>query len=272
MGDPLDIIASGPTVIDDDPAAAARRALDVLQQFGLAGDRRHRATHQLLLADLGGAPSRPSTTQVLNLVIGNNRTATEAAAQEARRRGYRVHVAPPQPAQATAEETGRWLADRLVETEQHGPSRAPWCLISGGEPVVKLIEASRRGRGGRNQQLALAALCHLIQRNLSQKNSVDRLLHRQVILSGGTDGEDGPTDAAGAWIDRHVVQQMLAQQLDPATFLRHNDAYSFFQTAGGLIRTGPTHTNVCDVRLALAHASVHSRTDYLTQPPSHGDA
>ena len=74
-----------------------------------------------------------------------------------------------------------------------------------------------------------------------------------ALLSGGTDGEDGPTDAAGALIDAEVISRMRASNLDPADFLRRNDAYHFFDAVGGLIKTGPTHTNVCDVRVVVVN-------------------
>jgi hydroxypyruvate reductase len=119
----------------------------------------------------------------------------------------------------------------------------PDCLITGGEPTVTLAPAAIRGKGGRNQQLVLAALVEMLAKGQSPGDL--------VILSGGTDGEDGPTDAAGALLDAEVVSRMRELRLDPADFLRRNDAYTFFDQTGGLIRTGPTHTNVCDVRVVL---------------------
>jgi glycerate-2-kinase len=113
------------------------------------------------------------------------------------------------------------------------------CVLSGGEPVVRL--GPEAGQGGRNQQLVLAA--------------VERLWNETAggwtILSGGTDGEDGPTDAAGAIADKALIEQARAQQLDPGEFLRRNDAYCFFDPLSALIRTGPTQTNVMDVRVAI---------------------
>jgi hydroxypyruvate reductase len=243
MGDPLDIIASGPTVIEDE-VAAAQRAVDVLRQFAVTAARLSPAIHALLQDDLQHAAAQPATTHATHLVIGNNATATEAARVEAERRGYTVQLAPPQAAEVTAEETGRWLADALERQHVQRSQLGPLCLVSGGEPVVKLVAADQRGHGGRNQQLVLAALCQWLNEHSPWRA-------RQLLLSGGTDGEDGPTDAAGALVDRAVVRQMLARQLDPVDFLLRNDAYTFFQATGGLIRTGPTHTNVGDVRIAL---------------------
>jgi glycerate-2-kinase len=115
----------------------------------------------------------------------------------------------------------------------------PDCLISGGEPTVTLVEESRRGKGGRNQQLALAALAEL--------GDSDGI----ALLAAGTDGEDGPTDAAGAFVTAEIVRTARGQQLEPRRFLERNDAYHFFQQAGGLFITGPTHTNVCDLRIVV---------------------
>jgi hydroxypyruvate reductase len=143
--------------------------------------------------------------------------------------------------EGTAEEVGRHHAALALQARS-GPG--PDSLVTGGEPVVRLVEAARRGKGGRNQQLVLAALCDLLARG----DSLDGL----CILSGGTDGEDGPTDAAGAFIDAAVVARMLALRLDPADYLARNDAYTFFAATGGLLQTGPTHTNACDVRVIVA--------------------
>ena len=247
MGDPLEIIASGPTVVEPDPAAAAQRAIDIVQQYEQAGARFDTSLRQRLRVNRESMPVKPITSQVINLVIGNNQTATQAAQRHAERLGYDVRLAPPQPASMTAEEVGQGLADMLLEPPHVRDRKPPWCVISGGEPVVKLVPVDERGRGGRNQQLTLAALCRLLA-----TPSATGLLKDQAVLSGGTDGEDGPTDAAGAWIDQDVLQQMVTQALEPGSFLRRNDAYSFFQAVGGLIRTGPTHTNVCDIRVVLA--------------------
>jgi glycerate 2-kinase len=119
--------------------------------------------------------------------------------------------------------------------DQAGPN----CLISGGEPTVKLVDERDRGRGGRNQQLALAALREL--------GDCERI----CLLSGGTDGEDGPTDAAGAFVTEDVVLVARQAKLNADDYLARNDAYSFFEQAGGLFITGPTQTNVCDLRVVV---------------------
>jgi glycerate 2-kinase len=107
--------------------------------------------------------------------------------------------------------------------------------------VVHLADTDEPRRGGRNQEVALAALERL------RSESLDGI----AIISGGTDGEDGPTDAAGAVCDAEVDRRAREAQLDPSGFLAINNAYPFFEATGGLLKTGPTHTNVMDVRVAL---------------------
>jgi glycerate-2-kinase len=141
--------------------------------------------------------------------------------------------------EGAAEEVGRHLAEMAVRMRS---TAGPDCLISGGEPTVTLAPEGVRGRGGRNQQLALAAL-----ETLAASGSSDGV----VLLSGGTDGEDGPTDAAGAIIDPATTVEADRRGLVRADFLKRNDAYHFFEPLGGLIKTGPTHTNVCDVRVVV---------------------
>ena len=176
---------------------------------------------------------------------------------------------------------GQQLAETLRQLD-HSPK--PQCVICGGEPVVRLAPPNDRGLGGRNQQLALAALQQLLHqdpafvangmdghrneenqseprtepsegdRDPQRPHPRDELLHPlrgSALLSGGTDGEDGPTDAAGAVIDELLAERTRNQALDPALYLQRNDAYHFFAATNGLIHTGPTHTNVCDLRVVL---------------------
>jgi glycerate 2-kinase len=114
--------------------------------------------------------------------------------------------------------------------------------VSGGEPVVHLVATDQPRKGGRNQEVALAALIELWD---------DEALKNMVLLSGGTDGEDGPTDAAGAFADAGVREAAVKKNLDPKKFLAVNNSYPFFEQTGGLFKTGPTHTNVMDLRVLL---------------------
>ncbi len=185
------------------------------------------------------AAARP-TCRVTNLIIGNNATAVDAAGMEAERLGYAHAMRCADRSEGPAEEVGRHLAE-IALSMRNRPD--PNCLISGGEPVVTLVDESRRGLGGRNQQLVLAALQHLW----------DDGARGIALLSGGTDGEDGPTDAAGALIDEEVLAAARRCRLDPADYLARNDAYRFFLPLDALIKTGATHTNVCDVRVVAVH-------------------
>ena len=263
VGDPLDIIASGPTVTD---SGSPQQALDVLKKFRAAPPAVPESIFQYLEREavavgLEGGPGRaraqvtgasrsapaPATHQVsapatgTNHIIGNNAVALAASAEKARELGYSVHsLGDGNQGEANAE--GIALADLARSVRDQGqPLSPPACLLSGGEPIVHVAKTDRPRRGGRNQQLVLAALQQLW----------DSGLHRVVILSGGTDGEDGPTDAAGAVADATVRQAAEAAQLDPAAFLAINDSYTFFEQCGGLIKSGPTHTNVMDVRVVL---------------------
>jgi hydroxypyruvate reductase len=234
LGDPLDLIASGPTV--QDPASAAD-ALAVLGKYAAAEGGVAARVFDYLRRPAEG-PKPPPQCRVTNLVIGNNATAVEAAGVAARRLGYTAATASAARSEGPAEEVGRRLAETALEMRTRA---GPDCLISGGEPVVRLVPAARRGLGGRNQQLALAALERL----------TDDGGRGIALLAGGTDGEDGPTDAAGALVDAEVLQAARRLGLDPAAALARNDAYHFFEAAGGLVKTGPTHTNVCDVRVVV---------------------
>src|SRR5262249_57066048 len=126
----------------------------------------------------------------------------------------------------------------LAVAMRDSETRKTDCLVSGGEPTVKLVEASKRGLGGRNQQLVLAAVERL--------RSIDPTApgNEMAILSAGTDGEDGPTDAAGAWANSSLIAEAEKRGLDPRAFLDRNDAYHWFEPLGGLVKTGPTDTNV----------------------------
>jgi hydroxypyruvate reductase len=249
LGDPLDVIASGPTVADHSTPADA---LSILERFGAASAGVAPAVFESLA---GRCATNPTTMcRVSNYVIGNNATAVAAAATEAERLGYRHAMHAATQLEGVADEVGRHLA---VMARDMRAGSGPDCLITGGEPVVRLVDVDVRGKGGRNQQLVLAALVELLSGQ--GVNNMTSPLDGVVLLSGGTDGEDGPTDAAGAVIDRDVAQSVTEQRLDPADFLSRNDAYTLFERTDGLIKTGPTHTNVCDMRVVLVDRTVSAR-------------
>ena len=239
LGDPLDLIASGPTVEDSSTPADA---LQILERY----DARAAGISERVMSALAERQSErrePPRCRVTNHIIGNNATAVAAAAREAQRLGYRVESTSAARSEGPAEAIGRQLADQALALSA---SRRGGCLISGGEPTVKLIDSASRGKGGRNQQLVLAAVDEL-----ASADARGAAIGGIVILSGGTDVEDGPTDAAGAWADAELIAAAKNRDLDPAEYLARNDAYHWFEPVGGLINTGPTHTNVCDVRVVL---------------------
>lgn len=234
LGDPLPVVASGPTVED---MSTPDEALAVLERF----DSRRLGVPAAIFNYLQRRrrmPSSPPACLVANHIIGNLVTAVDAAGMEAERLGYSHAMTCARQLEGDAEEVGRHLA-QLALSMRRGPG--PDCLISGGEPVVRLAPSDIRGLGGRNQQLALAAL-----EVLAADGGANI-----ALLSGGTDGEDGPTDAAGAVVDEQIISAARSLGLDPADYLRRSDAYHFFEPLGGLLKTGPTHTNVGDLRVVV---------------------
>ena len=237
VGDPLDVIASGPTMCDD---GTAEEALTILERFtGREGESSVPASVWNELrrqAQSYGSVNQP-VISCRNCIIGNNETALQAAIDRANRLGYEVRSLGSDR-QGVAREIGGELAKLSQNT---GSTSQPVCWIGGGEPVVQLAPTSRPRKGGRNQEVALAALCHLWNQNLTGI----------AILSGGTDGEDGPTDAAGAICSEQVRDAARAAGLEPFDALAINDSYTFFAAAGGLLKTGPTNTNVMDLQVVV---------------------
>lgn len=239
VGDPLDVIASGPTA--PDPTTFAD-AWVVLERYGL-GERVPEAVRERLLAGRDGKladtpkPEDRLFDRVHNVIIGSNRLAAEGAFGAARAGGLHalllstfVEGEARQVAQVAAA-----LAKELVYYDRPVPK--PACLVWGGETTVKVRGT---GLGGRNQELALAAALAL------------EGLPNVVLVALGTDGTDGPTDAAGAVTTGETVARGRAFGLDPATYLANNDSYHFFDALGDLIRTGPTGTNVNDLLFVFA--------------------
>lgn len=263
LGDPLDLIASGPTVPDQ---STPRDALNVLAEFD-PEKTLPESIYRLIDSEIEATsrtnvhPSlppnsptqEPSPTQETWVhVIGNNPLAVDIAGMEAERRGYAHIMNSANRSEGSAEEVGRQIAELALTFLHDTLADSPDCYISGGEPVVTLAPAEIRGRGGRNQQLVLAALARFQQEPLE----VQTMLRANfVLLSAGTDGEDGPTDAAGAWLDDRVWSRAEKLNLDVADYLRRNDAYHFFQQTGGLVKSGPTGTNVCDLRVLICRKS-----------------
>ena len=243
IGDPLQSIASGPTVPNLETAGDA---LQVLTRCESPDDPAPPAVRLFLERKAGEPPADPADipSTVHNHVIGNNRLAVEAAAAEARRLGYHVPD-PVSDVAGVARDIGESLAMECVAV-RGDPSivKDGVALISGGEPVVHLVKTKGPQKGGRNQELVLAAVNQLWDDGMAGI----------VILSGGTDGEDGPTDAAGAVADAELIERGREAGIIPSEFLEVNNSYPFFDATDGLIRTGPTETNVMDLRVSLVSA------------------
>lgn len=239
IGDDLDVIASGPTAPDSSSFADA---LAVLEKYSLTENipavvLRHLRRGEAGKAAETGKPGDPVFAKVENIILGNNRRALAQAEAAAQRAGYRTLVLSSR-IQGEAREVAKVLAAVVQEIAASGqPLSRPAALLFGGETTVTV---RGKGKGGRNQELALAALLAL-----------EGLEAPYAFLSGGTDGTDGPTDAAGAVFGPAIWEQIRAKQLDPRAFLADNDAYHFFEPAGGLLKTGPTGTNVMDIGIVL---------------------
>ncbi len=238
IGDPLDVIASGPTAADPTTFADA---IAVLDRHGLT-DRTPPAVLDHLRRGAAGAV--PETLKELppsvhNLILGNNAGALSAAARRAVELGYPV-LNLGSFIDGETRHVAAVFAGVVRSIRADGqPVRPPVCVLSGGETTVTMT--GEHGKGGRNQEFVLAAALKLGAAGL----------RNVVVLSGGTDGEDGPTDAAGAVADGDTFARVAALHLDAAAFLERHDAYSFFDAVGGLLRTGLTQTNVMDVRVIL---------------------
>lgn len=249
LGDPLDLIASGPTV---ESTSGPQQALDVLRRFDpdrslpnrLYDLLAHETTNQ---NQTGGDEQNPVGNIHSTFVIGNNALAVDEAGLRAEQLGYNHVMQSATKCEGAAEQVGRHMAKMtLLMLTANSPTHRNDCLITGGEPTVKLVPEAMRGQGGRNQQLVLAAYSHLLDEGIA-----DRFWEKLCLLSGGTDGEDGPTDAAGAILDQQVHARASELALDPNDYLKRNDAYAFFAQCDGLLKTGPTGTNVCDLRVAV---------------------
>ncbi|WP_177192424.1 glycerate kinase type-2 family protein [Chitinophaga arvensicola] len=233
VGDDLSVIGSGPTVADP---STFSDTLTVLRKYHLP-EKIPGTLLQYIEDGVAGRitetpkPGDPALQKTHNYLAGTNRVALEAAAVKARQLGYH-----PLLLSDTVTGDVNAVAAELVQTAHRYTGPLPACLLAGGETTVKVTGS---GLGGRNQQLALAAGIAL-----SEHPGI-------TFLSGGTDGSDGPTNAAGAIVDASTIKNAIKKGLDPNSFLTQNDAWHFFSKAGGLMITGPTQTNVMDLMILL---------------------
>jgi hydroxypyruvate reductase len=239
VGDPLDVIASGPTVPDPSGYADAWKVVERYQMQnrlpeGVADRLRRGLTGELPETP---KPGDPLFERVHNVIIGNNLGAAQAALRQAEVEGFHTLLLTTR-LQGEARQAGRFLAAILQQIAASGlPVPRPACLLAGGETTVSV---KGNGLGGRNQELALGAVEDLAG------------LEQVALATLATDGGDGPTDAAGAIATGGTLARARQLGLDPADCLARNDAYHFFDPLGDLIRTGPTQTNVTDLAFLFA--------------------
>lgn len=223
ISDDLDVIGSGPTVPDTTTIVDAQA---ILRKYEIAAPD--------VLVE-----TTKNLSRVQNLIIGSNRLAIDAAAKKAREFGYRPLVLSTSIEGETRDIASMHAAIVKEIFASNRPVRRPACLLSGGETTCTVRGS---GKGGRNQEFVLAAAIAL-------SNSTQPF----TIFSAGTDGLDGPTDAAGAIADHSTLQRAAELGLDARAFLANNDSYRFFEPLNALIKTGPTGTNVMDIRAILLH-------------------
>ena len=238
IGDRMDVIASGPFVPDP---STFEEALKIIDRYRLEGIPESVRSY----LDQGAAKKIPESPKqgdpifekVYHFVIGSNFLALEGAAKEGARLGYRSLILSSMIEGETREvaKVHTAIIKEMIASGQ--PVPPPACVISGGETTVTL---RGKGIGGRNQEFCLAAALDIQALPLSV-----------VVLSGGTDGNDGPTEAAGAIIDPLTCKTGKEMGLDALDYLDNNDSHSFFDRVGELLVTGPTNTNVMDVRVML---------------------
>jgi len=238
VGDDLDVIASGPTVPD---SSTFQDAEQILKGYGIWDQVAPAVRNHLVKGSSGEIEDTPKSghavfQQCSQMLVGTNLQALIAAGREAQRLGYHPLILSSK-VEGEAREVARFytaIASEILSSAN--PLKPPACVLAGGETTVTLTGG---GRGGRNQEFALAAAMAI--------NEIDGI----IVLSGGTDGTDGPTDAAGAMADGTTLARARKKGLDAKDFLQRNDSYNFFQKLDDLLMTGPTRTNVMDIYLLL---------------------
>lgn len=238
VGDKMDVIASGPFVPD---MSTFKESWQILEKYGLK-DIPVSIREYLERGAEGKVPETPKKgdpmfDRVYNIIIGSNILALEAAREEAQKAGYNTLILSSMIEGETRDVAKVHAAIAREILKSGRPIHAPCCVISGGETTVTI---RGKGLGGRNQEFCLASALY-----------IKDLPHRVVMLSGGTDGNDGPTDAAGAIVDPLTIKRGIDEGLEAFEYLSNNDAYHFFKKLDDLLITGPTNTNVMDVRLVL---------------------
>ncbi len=238
VGDDTDVIASGPFTADNSTFSSA---LDILNKYGLTGKVPRPVLDRLQEGAGGNIEENPKNgspvfEKVSGVIVASNLLALMAAREEAERRGYHSIILSSLFEGETRDAAAFHCAVAREVQASGNPVPPPACLISGGETTVTV---RGNGLGGRNMEFSLHSAVYL------------RGLHAVSMASVGTDGTDGPTDAAGACADGTTAERSEALRLDIARYIGNNDSYNFFKELGDLIITGPTNTNVMDVRIFI---------------------
>jgi len=173
--------------------------------------------------------------KVENIIVGSNKIALRSAKKKAEEMGFETEILTFE-LKGEAREAGRWLAEKAVRFLNSKGRNRKICLLSGGETTVSV---KGNGTGGRNMEFALS-----FAMEIEGKNGI-------TLLSAGTDGTDGPTDAAGAIVDGETIKKAKRMGINPGAYLKKNDSYNFFKKVGGLFITGPTGTNVMDIQVVI---------------------
>lgn len=236
IGDRLDVIASGPTSPDN---TTYDDAMKVIERYGLKDTMPWSIIETLERGRRGLISETPKEgsavfQRVENIIVGSNKKAIDAAKADAVALGFQTSVVSTE-IQGEARFIGKWLAKKAVGMKASLPG-SRICLISGGETTVAV---KGKGKGGRNMELALAFALEI------------EGFEGITFLSAGTDGTDGPTDAAGAIVDGHSITKAKSLGINGEEYLNNNDSYNFFKKVGGLFITGPTGTNVMDLQITL---------------------
>jgi len=236
-GDPLDVIASGPTTPDP---TTFKQAMEVLERYNLVTHIPEGIKKYLEEGIKGNRPETPKQSDPVfkktsNLLVGTNRLALEASKLKALEYNLNAVIVEDR-LQGDIYTVAEYIVDTALRFRNDTEEIKPVCLLFGGEPTVRM---TGKGMGGRNQHLALHT-AELLQNNPGI-----------TVLSAGTDGNDGPTDAAGAVVDSDTFHDALSENIDPVKFLKEFDSYHFFKRAGGHIKTGPTMTNVMDIIVVI---------------------
>lgn len=237
LGDRLDVIASGPTYHDP---STFEDAHGVLEKHGLRGSVPDAVMQRLrkgMEGAIGETPKEgsPFIRHVDNVVIANLDSAIQSAREKAESLGYRTRIVS-NSIRGEAAAAALMLAGEAMKEQDGLDQGHAVCLISGGETTVTVRGS---GKGGRNMELAL-----VFSEEIKGRKGIS-------LLSAGTDGTDGPTDVAGAIVDGETYANAVRKGLEPRRYLDNNDSYHFFDTLGGLLRTGPTGTNVMDLQIML---------------------